>query len=105
MAFSNLAVIWMFAGRNNVFLWLTGWKYSTFSIFHRHVARIATLEAIVHSISYTVLKYRGEFTCCLVSVLTYADRCSEGDLYYSWTLPYWYTGAIVSNLKQLRLHY
>ncbi|KAI1611070.1 ferric-chelate reductase [Exophiala viscosa] len=52
---ATLPFLWMFAGRNNIWLWLTGWKYSTFSIFHRHIARVATITAIVHATSHTVL--------------------------------------------------
>jgi hypothetical protein len=50
----------MFSGRNNIFLWATGWDYATFNVFHRHIARVATLEAIVHSTAYTVLYREGK---------------------------------------------
>lgn len=60
MAYSNLPLIWMFSGRNNIFLWATGWDYSTFNVFHRNIARVATIEAIVHSAAYTVLYRQGE---------------------------------------------
>jgi hypothetical protein len=53
MCYSNLPLIWMFSGRNNIFLWATGWDYGTFNLFHRNIARVATLQAIVHSVSYT----------------------------------------------------
>ncbi|EXJ84251.1 hypothetical protein A1O3_04918 [Capronia epimyces CBS 606.96] len=56
ICYANLPILWMFSGRNNIFLWLTGWSFSTFNIFHRHVARIATVQAIVHSIAYTALE-------------------------------------------------
>ncbi|PKX93593.1 ferric reductase family protein [Aspergillus novofumigatus IBT 16806] len=55
LSFANIPLLWLFAGRNNIFLWATGWSYSTFNIFHRHVAWIATLQAIVHTIMYIVL--------------------------------------------------
>ncbi|KAF2816982.1 uncharacterized protein BDZ99DRAFT_470052 [Mytilinidion resinicola] len=55
LSYANLSLIWMFSGRNNIFIWATGWNFSTFNIFHRHVARIATLQAIVHSIAWTVI--------------------------------------------------
>ncbi|KAJ6007910.1 hypothetical protein N7540_011886 [Penicillium herquei] len=54
LSYACLCWLWMFGGRNNIFLWSTGWSYGTFSIFHRHVALVATLEAVVHSIGYTV---------------------------------------------------
>ncbi|KAL7926928.1 ferric reductase like transmembrane component domain-containing protein [Trichoderma austrokoningii] len=57
MAYSNLPLMWMFSGRNNVFIWLTGWQFSTFNLFHRHIARIATLQAIFHSIAYTAFYF------------------------------------------------
>jgi ferric-chelate reductase len=49
----------MFSGRNNIFLWATGWSFSTFNTFHRHVARIAVFEAIVHSVGWSVLEAKG----------------------------------------------
>ncbi|EAW22133.1 ferric reductase family protein [Aspergillus fischeri NRRL 181] len=55
LSFANIPLLWLFAGRNNIFLWATGWSYSTFNIFHRHVAWIATLQAVVHTILYIVL--------------------------------------------------
>ncbi|GIK05003.1 hypothetical protein Aspvir_009102 [Aspergillus viridinutans] len=55
LSFANIPLLWLFAGRNNILIWATGWSYSTFNIFHRHVAWIATLQAVVHTISYTVL--------------------------------------------------
>ncbi|OAL47189.1 ferric-chelate reductase [Pyrenochaeta sp. DS3sAY3a] len=56
IAYANLSLIWMFSGRNNVFIWLTGWNFSTFNVFHRHIARIATIQAIVHSIGYAAIE-------------------------------------------------
>ncbi|KAL1890514.1 hypothetical protein Sste5346_008182 [Sporothrix stenoceras] len=53
MSYGNLPLLWIFSGRNNIFLWMTGWSFGTFNIFHRHIARLATLQAIMHSIGYT----------------------------------------------------
>lgn len=55
VAYANLPILWLFSGRNNIFLWATGWDFGTFNLFHRHVARVATIEAIVHSAAWTVL--------------------------------------------------
>ncbi|RDL40881.1 uncharacterized protein BP5553_00860 [Venustampulla echinocandica] len=52
---ANLALIWAFGIRNNTLLWLTGWDFATYNNFHRWVARVATVEAVVHSVAYTVL--------------------------------------------------
>ncbi|KAG9857046.1 putative plasma membrane ferric-chelate reductase, partial [Aureobasidium melanogenum] len=70
MAYATLPCIWIFAGRNNVFLWTTGLSYQTFNIYHRHIARAGTILAIVHSAVYTWLfvefegwsMFRREFT-------------------------------------------
>ncbi|UKZ90577.1 uncharacterized protein TrAFT101_005587 [Trichoderma asperellum] len=61
LAFANLPLIWMFSGRNNIFIWLTGWQFSTFNLFHRHIARIATVQAIFHSIGYTAFYFTAGF--------------------------------------------
>lgn len=60
VSFANLPLLWVFSGRNNIFLWLTGWSFSTFNIFHRHVAWIATLQAVVHTLVYLVLFFGGK---------------------------------------------
>lgn len=57
IAYANLPLLWLFAGRNDLLLWLTGWSFSTFNLFHRYVARVATAEAIAHSFGYTVFSY------------------------------------------------
>ncbi|WRT65682.1 uncharacterized protein IL334_002627 [Kwoniella shivajii] len=56
MCFYNLPLLWCLAGRNDIILWMTGWSYSTLNLFHRWVARIAVLQAIVHSAGYTYLE-------------------------------------------------
>ncbi|KAL2402655.1 Ferric/cupric reductase transmembrane component B [Exophiala dermatitidis] len=78
MSYANLPILWMFSGRNNIFLWLTGWSFSTFNIFHRHVARIATLQAIVHSIAYTAME------------------ANFHQLAESWKEKYWYMGGMAT---------
>ncbi|CAK7232407.1 hypothetical protein SCUCBS95973_008250 [Sporothrix curviconia] len=55
LSYACLPFLWLFGGRNNIFLWATNFSFRSFNIFHRHLAWIATLEAIVHSINYTVL--------------------------------------------------
>ncbi|KND87213.1 Ferric reductase transmembrane component 5 [Tolypocladium ophioglossoides CBS 100239] len=58
ISFVNFPVIWLFGVRNNVALWLTGWDFGTFNNFHRWCARIATIEAVIHSIGYICLAIR-----------------------------------------------
>ncbi|KAF4455958.1 hypothetical protein F53441_1825 [Fusarium austroafricanum] len=59
--------------RNNVVIWLTGWDFKTYSNFHRWVGRIATLQAVVHSIGYTIIiLQRGGWTYfCQIFKLTF----------------------------------
>jgi len=53
ISFMNFPVIWLFATRNNVVEFLTGWSFATCTNFHRWVARVATLQAVIHSVGYT----------------------------------------------------
>jgi len=46
--------------RNNLLMGLTGWHFGTFNNFHRWIARVATLQAVIHSIGYTVLVFDGK---------------------------------------------
>lgn len=55
ISFVNFPILWLFGMRNNIAMWLTGWDFATYSNFHRWVARIATIEAIIHTIGYLVL--------------------------------------------------
>ncbi|EXJ60500.1 hypothetical protein A1O7_04653 [Cladophialophora yegresii CBS 114405] len=78
ICYATLPWLWMFSGRNNIFLWLTGWSFATFNIFHRHIARCATVLAIIHSIGWSVLE---------ANLGYFAD---------SWTEQYWYMGAMAT---------
>ncbi|KAI1308856.1 ferric reductase like transmembrane component-domain-containing protein [Xylaria venustula] len=50
----NISIAILFAGRNNLLIAITGWSQTTFLTLHRWVARVATLQAIVHSAAYTL---------------------------------------------------
>ncbi|KAG5299756.1 ferric-chelate reductase [Histoplasma capsulatum G186AR] len=76
MAYANLSLLWLFGSRNNPFLWATGWSFATFNIFHRAIARVATIQAIIHSIGYTVL------------------TLEDGSYSLYWPSPWWYMGVI-----------
>ncbi|KAJ5953632.1 hypothetical protein N7454_000528 [Penicillium verhagenii] len=58
MAFANLPLLWLFGGRNNILIWATGWSFATYNIFHRHVARVATVQALAHATLYLVIYIR-----------------------------------------------
>jgi hypothetical protein len=63
IALANFPLIWLFGTRNNVLMWLTGWGFGTYNSFHRWVARVATVQAVVHSIGYTEMIFeRGDWS-------------------------------------------
>lgn len=45
---SALPLMFLFGGRGNIFIPLTGWSYRTFNIFHRWIARIFLIEVVLH---------------------------------------------------------
>jgi hypothetical protein len=55
ISLANFPLVWLFGMRNDVLMWLTGWGFGTYNAFHRWVARVATLQAIVHSLGYTLM--------------------------------------------------
>lgn len=50
LSFANLAVVFLYSGRNNPLIWLSGWSYGTFVLLHRWVAYVCVTQASVHSI-------------------------------------------------------
>ncbi|ORY59763.1 ferric reductase like transmembrane component [Pseudomassariella vexata] len=57
VSFANFPIIWLFGMRNNLMMELTGWDFGTYNNFHRWVARVSTVQAVVHSIGYTILVF------------------------------------------------
>lgn len=64
LSFANMALATLFAARNNPLLYLSGWDQTTQLTFHRWAARVAILQAIIHSVVYTAdyVAYKGENT-------------------------------------------
>lgn len=60
ISLANFPLVWLFGMRNDFLMWLTGWGFGTYNAFHRWVARVATMQAVVHSIGYTVMIYEGK---------------------------------------------
>ena len=60
LAMANMPTLFLFAGRNNLLLWITGASYSTFNLFHRWTARVVTAEALVHTVCHMVLWVEGD---------------------------------------------
>ncbi|KAH6643451.1 ferric reductase like transmembrane component-domain-containing protein [Truncatella angustata] len=54
LSFVNTSIAILFAGRNNILIVVTGWSQSAFLTLHRWAARVATVQAVVHSIVYTL---------------------------------------------------
>ncbi|ANZ77828.1 BA75_04951T0 [Komagataella pastoris] len=50
----HLPLLFIFAGRNNLFQYVTKWPQSRFLTFHKTLARIIFCEILVHAISFTV---------------------------------------------------
>ncbi|KAI1410486.1 ferric reductase like transmembrane component-domain-containing protein [Hypoxylon sp. FL1857] len=78
LSFANFALLVLYSSRNNVLLWLTNWQHSTFVLLHRWVARIAVLEAILHSVVFL------------------RDWIQEDRLTDDQVLPYWWWGCIAT---------
>ncbi len=54
ISFMHFPALFLFGGRNNLFLWLTGWKYETFIVYHKWIGRGMTAHAFIHSVAWTV---------------------------------------------------
>ncbi|CAF3485454.1 unnamed protein product [Fusarium graminearum] len=81
ISFANFPLIWFFGMRNNIFIWLTGWDFKTYNNFHRWVGRIATIQAVVHSVGYIIIIFQ------------------RGGWEYFWkisNLKFWWTGELAT---------
>lgn len=58
LALWNMPIFFLLAGRNDFLVWLTGWPYGTFHVFHKWIARVSALMAMVHSVAYAVYMYQ-----------------------------------------------
>lgn len=76
LSFANLPLVFLYAGRNNLLLWVTDWSHSTFLLLHRWIAAIATLQAVLHSVIYLYVYVKA------------GTHSSESKL------PYWYWGIV-----------
>ncbi|XWW97155.1 hypothetical protein V2A60_005136 [Cordyceps javanica] len=52
LSFANIPLLVLFAGRNNILLWLTNWPRTTFLMMHRWIAVICMLEAVLHTFMF-----------------------------------------------------
>ncbi|TDZ46853.1 Ferric/cupric reductase transmembrane component B [Colletotrichum trifolii] len=79
----NASISILFAGRNNLLIALTPWSQTTFLTLHRWTARVATLQAVVHSIVYTMAYWQPGYA----GFAAYAAKAAE---------PFYYWGIIAT---------
>lgn len=77
LSFANMPLVFLYAGRNNVLLWLTSWSHSTFLLLHRWIGVVCVLQAAVHSAMWLHIHSAWERDHAEVSAI-----------------PYWYWGII-----------
>jgi predicted ferric reductase len=58
LALGQLPLLIIFAGRNHLFMWATGWSFQTFNSFHKLIACTLTAHGIVHTGLYTYVEYK-----------------------------------------------
>ncbi|RXG42016.1 hypothetical protein VDGE_07588 [Verticillium dahliae] len=78
LGFALAPLVILFAGRNNVLLWLSNWSHSTFMLLHRWIARIFGLQVIIHSITALAL---------------YVNNGTDSE---ELNLPYWIWGCVAT---------
>jgi hypothetical protein len=76
IAFANVPVVMLYAGRNSLLLHLTNWSHSTFLLLHRWVATICVIQVILHSLLWLRIMIEGDSYSGLMKI------------------PYWYWGVI-----------
>lgn len=55
ISFTQLPLMMLFACRNNPFIYITGWSYHTFNLYHHWVGRMVAIHALVHGVVLTVM--------------------------------------------------
>lgn len=80
ISFANFPLIWFFGMRNNIFIWLTGWDFKTYNNFHRWVGRIATIQAVVHSVGYIIIIFQSMSPCTVAEDLFLTSQGAAGSI-------------------------
>ncbi len=81
LSFANLPLLILFAGRNNMILWVTNWSRTTFLFIHRYVAFICMAEAVAHAVMFMYIE---------------GTELSTEDLMSLLRKPYWIGGCIAT---------
>ncbi|KAJ5975030.1 hypothetical protein N7481_008737 [Penicillium waksmanii] len=58
LVINNLPVMWLFATRNNLLLWVTRWDFATFNTFHRWIGRACAIEIFLHGMAVCIYQYK-----------------------------------------------
>lgn len=66
----------LFGGRNNFFIWITGWPLDYFNVLHKWIGRGVMVNLFIHGVTYSA--YYGY----------------EGGYSTEWSRPVWYWGII-----------
>ncbi|KAK9480963.1 ferric reductase NAD binding domain-containing protein [Lipomyces japonicus] len=78
MSIGLVPFVYLFAGRNNIMMYYTGWSFETFNVFHKAIARVMVINAFVHGWTYTyAYGHLGEYKGS-----TYWEYLKE-ELYYN----------------------
>lgn len=86
-AMYKLPFVFFFAARNNFLVFLTGWSHDTFNAWHRWLARITTIDVIIHFIAYNIeylgselaLEWRKLYWIVgVVAMIAYILMCVQG---------------------------
>ncbi|KAF4951433.1 hypothetical protein FSARC_12916 [Fusarium sarcochroum] len=78
IAFANVPVVMLYAGRNSLLLRLTNWSHSTFLLLHRWIATICVFQVILHSLMW-------------LRMMVESDSHAEAVTYN-----YWYWGIVAT---------
>ncbi|CAG7555683.1 unnamed protein product [Fusarium equiseti] len=87
IAFANVPIIMLYAGRNSLLLRLTNWSYSTFILLHRWVAMVCVIQVILHSLMWLQIMVEAHSHSEVVKV-PYWQWGIVGTLAFSLLLPF-----------------
>lgn len=59
---TQLPMVILFGGRNNILMNITGWSQETFNVYHRWSSRVMVCLSLVHGICHTVFAHIGHIT-------------------------------------------
>lgn len=54
LAVMNMLGLFIFAARNNPFIWILRIPYDTFNLFHRWIGRIVIVESLAHTVCWSI---------------------------------------------------